>query len=75
MSKGESRDFRDAGDGEENFEPAGEERIAVDALLDNDVDLGDALHVLVFSFAGLSAFAELSLNRKLSFPVSRIWQR
>jgi hypothetical protein len=30
---------------------------------------------LVFSFAGLSPFAELSLNRKLSFPVSRMWRR
>jgi hypothetical protein len=28
-----------------------------------------------FSFAELVAFAELFLKRKLSFPVSRIWQR
>jgi hypothetical protein len=28
-----------------------------------------------FSFAGLAAFAELFLKRKLSFPVSRMWQR
>jgi hypothetical protein len=28
-----------------------------------------------FSFASLAAFAELFLNRKLSFPVSRMWQR
>ena len=28
-----------------------------------------------FSFAGLAAFAELLLKRKLSFPVSRMWQR
>ena len=28
-----------------------------------------------FSFAGLAAFTELFLKRKLSFPVSRMWQR
>lgn len=28
-----------------------------------------------FSFVGLACFAELFLNRKLSFPVSRMWQR
>jgi hypothetical protein len=28
-----------------------------------------------FSFAGLAVFAELFLKRKLSFPVSRMWQR
>ena len=28
-----------------------------------------------FSLAGLAVFAELFLKRKLSFPVSRMWQR
>jgi hypothetical protein len=28
-----------------------------------------------FSFAGLAAFAELCLNRKPSFPVSKMWRR
>jgi hypothetical protein len=33
-----------------------------------------AVKFLVFSSVGLSAFAELFLKRKLSFPVSRMWQ-
>ena len=37
--------------------------------------LGQAFVVRDFSFAGLAAFAELFLKRKLSFPVSRMWQR
>ena len=28
-----------------------------------------------FSLVGLAGFAELFLKRKLSFPVSRMWQR
>ncbi|TDX59560.1 hypothetical protein EDE12_1322 [Methylosinus sp. sav-2] len=53
--QGESREFRDSGDGEENFEPASEERIAFDALFDCGVylhdfrvDFGDALFVPPF---------------------------